>query len=162
MFKKIIVVSTLVLTSLTTVTTVLSTRSEAQAVKGEQISIVLKKVNKDSSRVYTVNNQEVLVTKAQLDEVAKVVKANNIKEPKVGDMKLGRGSAVPFIGAAGGVSAIATWMMKTVGIWGFTAFMYIVKFCSPNPRGCAMVAQGLWQGQGWARDQVRRWSQNRN
>ena len=158
MFKKIIIVSTLVLTSLTTVTSVLSTRAEAQAVKSNkttQLSVVLKKVNKDSSRVYTVNGQEVIVTKAQLDEVAKVIKDNNIKEDNV---KLGKGSALQFAGLA----AMVSWMMQQVGIWGAFAFMYIVKFCSPNPRGCAMVAQGLWQGQGWARDQVRRWSQNRN
>ena len=115
---------------------------------------ITSKVNKDSSRVYKVNNQEVIVTKAQLDEVTKVVKANNIKEPKVGDIKLGRGSALPWVG---GTAALVGFIMKVanIGWWGIRA---LSQKCIMNMDGCVRLAIGLGNGARWARDQARNWA----
>ena len=123
-----------------------------------QLSVVLKKVNKDSSRVYTVNGQEVIVTKTQLDEVAKVMKDNNIKEPKVGDMKLGRGSAAQV----GGLAALVTSVLLYIRMGGFWVIRNVSWYCGTKLDQCVGIITGLIKGQQWAFDKARRWANGRD
>ena len=118
---------------------------------------ITSKVNKDSSRVYTVNNQEVIVTKAQLDEVAKVMKDNNIKELKVGDIKLGRGSALPAWVV--GISSFVIYTLKVTELW--WASKQITYKCAMAIDGCARMVIGLYNGAKWAHDQARNWAHSR-
>ena len=78
----------------------------------------------------------------------------------MGDIKLGRGSALPAWLAT--IGATASWIMWKIGAGGFWVFRNISSYCGSKIDSCAGIIIGIIKGQQWAFDKARNWANGRN